>query len=135
MLVIGEGEGKFLSIFPMPILCLTLHPLPPASEAIIQDSSDSNQIFYDFMLGVKVGAHSILKTCNSHYQMVPIVLFPSTSLITVSNHRDPINSLQYLYFTCFFDIVGCQHLPTQIMTPELHQFKFPFASHLKSFCA
>ena len=39
--------------------------------------------------------------------------------------------MQYLYFACFFDIIGYQHSLTHIITLKLHQFEFPFSS----FCA
>ena len=63
------------------------------------------------------------------YQLIPLVFWPFTPLITVSDRLDTFSSLQYLYFARFFDLY--EHYLTPIITSQLHQFEFPLAS----FCA
>ena len=87
---------------------------------LIRDFSYSNPRFNDLMFaGEGHGAHSVLKTWNS-----PVPDGTAHSLSTLydtnnmSDRRDAISSLQNLYFTRSYGIVGCHHSLTLLITAD-----------------
>ena len=86
--------------------------------------SDSNPRFNDLMFaGEGHGAHSVLKTWNSP---VPDGTALSLSTNNMSDRRDAISSLQNLYFTRSYGIVGCHHSLTLLITADKDLFDLIF---------
>ena len=88
---------------------------------LIQDSSDANLDLMVWRWLRKVGAHTILKTLN-----LQVAVRTARFLVfyIIDNHVQPSGSVQLnLYFTRFFDIIGCLHYLAYIIPKQTNKQK------------